>query len=382
VPVALASAAAASVRFALGDSGAVFPMEILNQPGGLALTGYIALGALMGVIATYVTRAVYAIEDGFEHLPMHWMWWPAIGAVVVGAVGYFDPRTLGVGYSNIENMLNGQIVGTALLTLGVLKFASWSVSLGSGTSGGTLAPLLTIGGALGGTFGTWAGRVAPHAGFDPRIAALVGMGALFAGASRALLASVVFAFEATRQPLGLLPLLGGCTASFFISSLMMRHSIMTEKIARRGGRALGEYSVDYLDTVLVKDAATWDVVTLSSADTLAEVRAWIASRAEGSGHQGFPVIDGDGALLGVVTRRDLLNDTIPGDRTLRDVFRRPPAVVFDDNSLREAADHMVRENVGRLAVVARSAPRAVLGIITRSDLLAAHHRRLDEMGYL
>jgi len=279
-------------------------------------------------------------------------------------------------------MLNGQIVGTALLTLGILKFASWSVSLGSGTSGGTLAPLLTIGGALGGTFGTWAGRVAPHAGFDPRIAALVGMGALFAGASRALLASVVFAFEATRQPLGLLPLLGGCTASFFISSLMMRHSIMTEKIARRGGRALGEYSVDYLDTVLVKDAATWDVVTLSSADTLAEVRAWIASRAEGSGHQGFPVIDGDGALLGVVTRRDLLNDTIPGDRTLRDVFRRPPAVVFDDNSLREAADHMVRENVGRLAVVARSAPRAVLGIITRSDLLAAHHRRLDEMGYL
>jgi CBS domain-containing protein len=378
VPVALASAAAAAVRFALGDSGAVFPMEILTQPGGLALTGYIVLGAAMGVIATFVTRAVYGIEDAFEHLPVHWMWWPAIGAVAVGVVGYVDPRTLGVGYSNIENMLNGQIVGTALLMLGVLKFVSWSISLGSGTSGGTLAPLLTIGGALGGTFGTYAGRLAPHAGFDPRIAALVGMGALFAGASRALLASVVFAFEATRQPLGLLPLLGGCTASFFISSLMMRHSIMTEKIARRGGRAVGEYSVDYLDTVLVKDAASYDVVVLPAEDTLAEVRAWIASRAEGSGHQGFPVVDANGVLLGVVTRRDLLNEAHPDERRLQEVFRRPPAVVYEDNSLREAADHMVRETVGRLAVVSRSAPRTVIGIITRSDLLAAHHRRLEE----
>ena len=378
IPVALASAAATAVRMWFGDSGPVFPMALVAPPTGAALTFYIVLGAIIGLLATGVTRAVYWIEDVFDHLPVHWMWWPAIGAIAVGLVGVVAPRTLGVGYYNIADTLDARIVGTALLTLGIFKFVSWAIALGSGTSGGTLAPLLTIGGAIGGSVAPLAQRMLPFAHIDARVSALVGMGALFAGASRALLASVVFAFEATRQPMGLLPLLGGCTASFFISAMLMRHSIMTEKIARRGQRVLGEYSVDFLDTLLVRDCCAQPPVSLAADRPLAEVREWIASRVDGATHQGFPVIDANGLLVGVVTRRDILDDQAPVERRVGDLIKRAPAVIFDDSSLREAADHMVREGVGRLPVVARRAPRLVIGIITRSDLLSAHQRRLAE----
>lgn len=201
---------------------------------------------------------------------------------------------------------------------------------------------------------------------------------MFAGASRALLTSVVFAFETTRQPLSLLPLLGGCTAAFLISSFMMRNTIMTEKIARRGARVIAEYTADYLDQVLVKDAATKDVVALAADDTLANIRAWFGSRAPGSGHQGFPVQDRDGKLAGVVTRRDIFNTEEPENAQLRHILKRPPAIVFEDNSLREAADHMIAEGVGRLPVVSRDDTRKVVGWLTRSDLLTAHRQRLED----
>jgi CBS domain-containing protein len=353
-------------------------MTTVAPPTGAALTFYIVLGAVVGLLATGVTRAVYWIEDKFDELPVHWMWWPAIGALAVGVVGVFEPHTLGVGYDNIANTVDGRIVGSALLMLGIFKFVSWAIALGSGTSGGTLAPLFTIGGAIGGSVAPLAARMLPFAHIDARVSALVGMGALFAGASRALLASVVFAFEATRQPMGLLPLLGGCTASFFISAMLMRHSIMTEKIARRGQRVLGEYSVDFLDTLLVRDCCARPAVSIAAERPLAEIREWIASRSPGSSHQGFPVVDKNGLIVGVVTRRDILDVAHPGMRRIGDLVKRAPAVIFDDSSLREAADHMVREGVGRLPVVERKAPRIVVGMISRSDLLSAHQRRLAE----
>jgi CIC family chloride channel protein len=260
----------------------------------------------------------------------------------------------------------------------VMKFLSWSIALGSGTSGGTLAPLFTVGGGLGSALGALIVWLAPGLGVDIRIAALVGMAAIFAGASRALLTSVVFAFETTRQPLGLLPLLGGCTAAYLVSTLLMRHSIMTEKIARRGARIPTEYSVDALAHALVRDHGVRQVVTLAADDALETVRAWIASGASGTRHQGFPVVGAEGQLVGVVTRRDLLDGVEPGGRRVHELVRRPAAVVFEDCSLREAADHMVREGVGRLPVVRRDAPAKVVGIVTRSDLLGAHQGRLDD----
>lgn len=374
VPVALASAAACAARIAMVGAQPAFDMPQVGAPTGGALSIYVGMGVLLGVASMLVTRAVYAVEDAFEHLPIHWMWWPALGGLAVGAIGYFSPHTMGVGYDNIERILSGQLAGEAVVVFCALKLVSWTVSLGTGTSGGTLAPLFTIGGGIGAAVGALAVWVLPHAGVDVRVAALVGMAALFAGASRALLASVVFAFETTRQPMGLLPLLGGCTAAYLVSAMMMRYSIMTEKIARHGTRVVSEYTADFLEQVLVSDVASAPSVSLRANDTVEQVRAWIASRSEGSSHQGFPVVDEDDRLIGVVTRRDLLDGSSTG--TLRERIARPPAVVFDDSSLREAADHMVREGVGRLPVVTRDDPERVVGVITRSDILAAHARRL------
>ena len=378
VPVALAAATATAVRIAFMGSAPIFPMENIVEPSGRALAAYIVLGAIVGFFSVYVTRAVYVLEDGFDKLPIHWMWWPALGAVVVGIIGYFLPHTMGVGYDNIEHIVAGNIVGSALFALVILKFVSWAVALASGTSGGTLAPLFTIGGGLGSLLGAAIVAVAPSLGVDIRIAALVGMAAIFAGASRAMLTSVVFAFETTRQPIGLLPLLGGCATAYLVSLLLMKHTIMTEKLARRGTRIDSEYSVDYLSQLLVRDIATPDIVVLRGSDAVEDVRDWMASRDPKSLHQGFPVVDDDGNLLGVVTRRNLLNLDLDIECTVKALITRPPVVIYDTNTAREAADHMVREQVGRLPVVTRAAPRQIVGLVTRSDLLTAHARRLDD----
>jgi len=377
IPVSLAAFTATAVRIAFVGMEPAFAMEHLARPSELALTTYVVLGAITGWLSVYVTRAVYWVEDLFEKLPVHWMWWPAIGGLAVGLIGFFAPRTLGVGYDNIEDLVDGKLFGTAVLILCTMKFLSWSISLGSGTSGGTLAPLLTIGGGCGVILGQLASTLFPPLNIDIRICALVGMAAMFAGASRALLASVIFAFETTLQPIGLLPLLGGCTAGFLVSSLLMRNTIMTEKLARRGVRVPSEYGADYLDLVNVTDACAREVVSLHTDQTLDEVRAWIAAKGRDTTHQGFPVLDRDGNLAGVVTRRDFVDPARPGTMRVGELIVRAPSVVYLDNSLREAADHMVRENIGRLPVVSRENPRKVVGFITRSDLLRAHEKRLS-----
>jgi chloride channel protein, CIC family len=376
IPVSLAAATATGVRIAFVGAAPVFPMPNITPPSGEALTTYIVLGAAIGVVAILVTRGLYLVEDAFEHLPIHWMWWPALGAIVVGVVGYFAPRTLGVGYENIEQLVAGSIAGRALLILVVLKLVSWIVALGSGTSGGTLAPLFTVGGGVGALAGGLLLQNFPGLGVDPRISALVGMAAIFAGASHAVLTSVVFAFEITRQPLSLLPLLAGCSAAYLVSLLGMRHSIMTEKLARRGTRIRSEYSADFLEQVLVREIASTEVVSLSASEAVEEVRDRMAARVPGSQHQGFPVVNAQGELVGVVTRRDLLDLETEVTACVGDLVTRAAVVIYDDSSAREAADHMVHERVGRLPVVSRKAPRRVIGIVSRSDLLEAHERRL------
>jgi CBS domain-containing protein len=239
-----------------------------------------------------------------------------------------------------------------------------------------MAPLFTLGGGMGALTGTLIAALMPGLGVDPRVAALVGMASMFAGASHALLASVVLAFETTRQPLGLLPILAGCTVGYLASILLGKNSIMTEKLARRGSAIRPEYVADHLAHVMVRDAASRTVVTIKDSDLLGDVRRWLSTGAGGTTHQGFPVINDEGLLVGVVTRRDLLDQAMTDTTVVRAVVRRAPVVVFEDNTLRDAADHMVREEVGRLPVVSRDAALKVTGIISRSDLLAAHRPRL------
>lgn len=375
IPVACAAVTAAAIRAGHEGMEPVFAMPDLVQPGGIAMACYVLIGAAMGVLSMVVTRAVYFVEDAFEHLPVHWMWWPAIGGLVVGVIGWINPRTLGVGYSNISDVLSDRLGVAAVLSLCLWKFISWSIALGSGTSGGTLAPMFTIGGSLGALIGVLINHLTPGAHLDVRIAALVGMAAIFAGASRALLASAVFAFETTLQPLGLMPLLGGCAVSYLVSALLMRNSIMTEKIARRGVRVPEEYHADELDRVRVLEVASKPVISLRAEQTIATTRTWMDSLTADASHQGYPVVDGEGALLGVVTRRDLLGSAHAPDVQIAQILRRTPIVAFADQSLREAIDLLALHDIGRLPVVGRDAPRRVIAMLTRGDVLRAYGER-------
>jgi CBS domain-containing protein len=237
---------------------------------------------------------------------------------------------------------------------------------------------MTIGSGIGAVLGAISSWLIPGAGIDLRIAALVGMAALFAGASRAMLASVVFAFETTLQPLGLLPLLGGCAASYLASSLSTRHSLMTEKIARRGIHAPSEYVADVLTQVLVRDVSSRGVVSLQTMDTVGKTRDWLATNAKGTTHQGFPILDQSQTLVGVLTRRHLLDPAVPVDQRLAKLIRRSPKFVYDDCTVRQAADHMVNHGIGRLPVVQREGPTKVIGMITRSDVLSVFQHRIRD----
>lgn len=377
VPVTMACVTATGIRWIFEGTDPVFLMPDLQRSGGEALAVYALIGGLVGLASVVVTRTVYAIEDCFERLPIHWMWWPAIGGLVVGFVGYFFPRTLGVGYYNISDIVSGNLMLAAVASLALWKFISWSIALGSGTSGGTLAPLFTIGGALGALVGTAADALIPGADVDPRIAALVGMAAIFAGASRAMLTSAVFAFETTLQPLGLLPILGGCAASFLISSLLMRNTIMTEKIVRRGVRVPTEYEADFFAQVLVREVLTKDLITLRADQTIGEVREWMHSHTREASHQGYPVLDELSVLHSVITRKQIMDPAHDPRAAIATLATKPPVVVYQDNTLRDAADHMVRHDIGRLPVIDRNTSKLV-GIVTRSDLLSAHSKRLSE----
>ncbi|HEX3080021.1 MAG TPA: chloride channel protein [Puia sp.] len=264
IPVATGCITGAGMHIFLFGSQPVFSMPDLPAVSGSALLIYIILGLATGVVASGISRSVYVIEDLFEKIPVHWMWFPAIGAIVIGVTGYFAPYTMGVGYDNIRNLLTGKLPLTILFSLFLLKYISWSVSLGSGTSGGTLAPLFTIGGAFGALAGTLILYLYPNAPVNIALASLIGMASMFAGASRALLTSILFAMETTGQANALLPLLGACIAAYFISFFLMESSIMTEKIKRRGVHAPDTYHPDVLQSVPVAGFLS----EAKSADTL------------------------------------------------------------------------------------------------------------------
>ena len=375
VPVAIASAVAGAVRTALVGSEPFFAMPAVAAPEASAVLVYALVGAIAGLASVGVTRLVYATEDAFAKLPIHWMWWPALGGLVVGLIGAIEPRTLGVGYENISDVIGGRLALGAVATICGLKFVSWCIALASGTSGGTLAPLFTVGGGLGALLGAGVAALLPQAGADPRVAALVGMAAIFGGASRAFLASVVFCLETTFEPHAILPLLAGTGAATLVAGLLAPTTIMTETIARRGVRVPSVYAPDFLDSVLVRDGASRKVVSLAAEQTIAAAQAWLRSRASGARHQGFPLVDAKGALAGFVTAREIAEAPDP-EAPLASLARRRVVTTFEDETLRRAADRMVDHDVGRLPVVSRREPWRVVGIVTRSDLLAAHRTRL------
>jgi CIC family chloride channel protein len=376
IPVALACITGAAGHHLFFEAGPVFPMPFVNAPTNSSLAAYSAVGIAIGLIAAAVTKIVYWVEDGFENLPVHWMWGPAIGGLAVGIIGYFAPRTLGVGYSNITDLLSGTMAIQVVLALCILKFLSWAIALGSGTSGGTLAPLLTIGAAAGALLGIWMGKVFPEAGISVPMAAIVGMSAMFAGASRALLTSIVFAIETTGQSNALLPLLAACVASYFISYLVMENTIMTEKIARRGVKTPHSYEPDVLYRLVVKQVASENGFVIDSENRIEEVREWLEVEKEYS-HNYFIVADADGNFKGVVSSSNLFSKHHDSTQPVASLIKRMRVSVSENESLRDAVDKMAKENVDVLPVVSMESNK-VIGILSYKDILTAYRHRVDE----
>ncbi|PIS09921.1 MAG: chloride channel protein [Bdellovibrio sp. CG10_big_fil_rev_8_21_14_0_10_47_8] len=240
IPVALSAVVAAVMRSTFLTTEPFFEMPTMAAVSLAQLPIYLLSGIAFGLLSIFITKSVYLIEDLFDRLPIHWMWWPMLGGIGIGVIGLIEPKSLGVGYSNIGAGLAGNIPVAVALALGFWKFCSWVIALSSGTSGGTLAPLLTFGALSGYAFGVACNAI-PGVNIDVHVTALIGMAAVFAGCSRALFASVIFALETTQQPLGIVPLLGACAVSYLVSHWFMKTSIMTEKIVRRGVRVPTDY---------------------------------------------------------------------------------------------------------------------------------------------
>jgi H+/Cl- antiporter ClcA/CBS domain-containing protein len=381
IPVSLAVAVSMALREASDLPRYFFPLQPPDVLGLGVLGGAVLIGAGCGLAAAAITHLVYWLEDQFEKIPMHWMWWPALGGIVVGSIGYYFPRTLGVGYGNIQDILDHRLVGQAVLLLCLMKFLSWWVALSSGTSGGTLAPLLTFGAGLGYGLGLVIQLVFPFCGLSPSLAALIGMVALFSGASRAFLASTAFALEATGWLPGAMPVLAGCSVAHWLSSAVRSHSIMTEKIVRRGVPTPSDYVTDDLQTVTVAEVMATNVPTVSGEMTVAALALGMGDKGSVlSSRAAFPVLGDNGKINGLITRGDILRlvEEHQETRQVNDVCTRALITTFPEASLHQAVEKMLRHNVGRLLVVSSSDSTIFLGYLGRREILLGRRQKMDE----
>ena len=373
IPVALASAAAGAARRYILGLGPLFPVPhhaISIGPQGLL--GCVLAGLLAGGLSALLTVGVYAAEDSFLKLPIHWMWWPAIGGVAVGLGGMIFPQALGVGYDTIQSLLQGDVPRAVIAGVLLIKSAIWVISLGSGTSGGVLAPLLMMGAALGGVEAIFLPN--EGAGFWP----LVSMGAILGGTMRAPFTAILFAFELTHDVNVLLPLLVAAVLAHGTTVLLLKRSILTEKVARRGFHLTREYATDPLEVLLVREAMRTKLVALPAEATIDDLRHVLVRAPAQRGQHLYPVVDREKRVKGVVTRKQLrkLTEWPAAEASLADVLREP-VVAYPDEPLRAAVMRMAETGLTRFPVVDRD-NRQLSGMISLDDLLLARVRNLHE----
>lgn len=343
---------------------AMAPVQAWWPTGSLAL----GIGVLVGLEAALLSVMLYRVEDAFHRLPVHWMWWPALGGIVVGIGGLIDARVLDAGYANIQALLDGSLTIRVILALLVVKAIVWLVALGSGTSGGVLAPLLIMGGALGALLGHF---LPGSIGFW----AMIGMSGMMSGAMRAPLTGALFAVELTGHFDALPATIAAATGAYAISVLIMRRSILTEKIARRGRHILQEYTVDPHEFLQAEQVMTPDPVVLSGAMSIKDAVAYFG---DGATHRTYPVVDDGGRLVAMVSRSDALRWQVAGElpetslaEALSDSSQQ---IAYLHSPIGEVADLMVESGIGRIPIVEAGTDR-VLGILSRHDLLKVRSAR-------
>lgn len=377
IPVTLACITGAAGHHFLFEPGPVFAMNNpVAFPTNTALATYSIMGILIGLASVAATKIVYFIEDSFEKLPVHWMWWPAIGGLAVGVVGYFYPLTLGVGYDNIANLLSGTMLMQIVLSLCIFKFISWAVALGSGTSGGTLAPLLTIGGATGCLLGLFILHFYPSCGVTLPLATLVGMAAMFAGASRAFLTSIIFALEATAQANALLPLLATCAASYFVSFFLMKNTIMTEKIARRGVKTPASYEPDILETINVEQVMEKNGMIFSEDNSVKEIIEWLQKEPEYNSNY-YIISNAAAEYKGIVSASNLFNTHHKPGTLIGTLVKRKHISINIGYSLRKAVEMMAQENIDVLPVLSKD-NNHVTGILSYKNIISGYKQGMED----
>jgi H+/Cl- antiporter ClcA/predicted transcriptional regulator len=380
IPVVLASVAAEAGRLHLLGPGPIFPTSahpVALRPA--ILFGCLLAGLLSGILSGILTQFVYGVEDAYAHLKrIHWMWWPAIGGLAVGLGGLIYPRAMGVGYDVIEDLLRGNATTQMILGVLLVKSAMWGISLGSGTSGGVLAPLLMMGGALGAVDALFL----PHQG--PGFWPLVSMGAMLAGTMRSPLTGVIFAFELSGDYHAILPLLIACMAAHGFTVLTLARSILTEKLSRRGHHLSREYVVDPLETLAAEDVMRTNITVFPADAVLSELSHLIKHNEDERGQRLYPVVDENMSLVGTVTRSNIrayLANLTPQESRhvlLSDVIAPEPVVAYPDEPLRHVVNRMAATGLMRFPIVERGEPAELLGIIGLEDLLKARELSLEE----
>ena len=380
VPVAIAAIVASVLRVPLLGAGPIFPVTPHGAMHGNELMAALLVGIVTGLGSCLLTVLVYGVEDFFGKLPIHWMWWPAIGAIAVGIGGVIDPRVLGVGYGTIHALMLGKILGMAVISLLIAKAVVWSVALGSGTSGGVLAPLLITGGAVGAALGQWL----PVG--DPGLWAMVGMAAIMGGTMRSPFTGMVFVLELTHDLDAMPALLVACVAALGVTVLLLRRSILTEKLARRGQHIAREYSVDVFELLRVNDVMDPKPPFIPATMTVRELSDRITDDLANGARHGAFVVDGNDRLLAVITRSDVmrsLRQDPSGNTTVLLAGQTQLAVTYPDEPLYDAISKMLKRNIGRLPVVDRGHGK-VVGYLGRADVLAArlrHHEAEEDRSH-
>src|ERR1700722_2503101 len=383
IPLVIASTLATAVHMQLLGPGPMFQVGSMDFGIPHALPFYLLLGPLCGLAAVGLSKTLYWVEDFFEKLPIDELWWPAMGALALGIIGFFVPRVFGVGYDTIGDILNGQLMWKLLLVVMIAKFAALGISLGSGTSGGLLAPTFMWSAAMGGLFAMAGNYVFPSAHLSPGAFALVAMGAVFGAASRAAFTFIIFAFEITRDYNSVLPLMLVAVIADGIAMLFMPNSsIMTEKLARRGLRVHQDYEADALTQATVGETMEKDAPRIPQEMKVRELADRIArGDPEVRKHQGMFILDSDGELAGVITRGDVVRalDKDPsGGLSVLEAGTRDVIVTYPNELLHDASAKMLRNAVGRLPVVDRDNPQRVVGYLGRPGIMAARLRGLED----
>ncbi|HWV23127.1 MAG TPA: chloride channel protein, partial [Thermomicrobiales bacterium] len=356
----------------------IFPVPVHSSDVDIQLFIFCVIcGAAAGVLSLIITKMVYAAEDGFTRMPIHWMWWPAIGGVAIGIGGLIFPDALGVGYYVIEDLLSGENGFRLIFGVLIVKSIIWAIPLGAGTSGGVLAPMLMMGAALG----ALESHVFPD--YGPGFWALVSMGAILGGTMRVPFTSLLFALELTHDVNILLPLMIAVIIAFGTTVLILPRSVLTEKIARRGFHLTREYSVDPLEILSVQEVMRTNIVALPEDLDVGTLESIASGVDSPRGQHLYPVVDENGSMKAVVTRRELrerLHDPAFSGavRPLEGLLHEHPAVAYPAEPLREVVARMADSGLTSFPVVEREQPGKLLGMITFSDLLRARERQLSD----